>query len=445
MNTTTQFIKTLTTYQIVVLGLAWMTPMIFFTVYGVAFQATDGLLTSAYIIAFIAIFFTAYSYSQMVKAFPISGSAYTFTSKAINPHTGFLVGWAVLLDYLFSPVIACLTFGIFLNAEFPSIPIPVWIILLNVILAFVNIKGIKSAAKVSGYSVLIQILFIIFFCILVAKDILNGSGTTAFFSLQPFFSSSTSLPTVFAGAAIICFCFLGFDAVTTMAEETINPQKTIPKAIFIIISIAVILYITISYLTAIAYPSFTFLNPDTASYELIHLVGGNLLSALFIIILIIATFTQGLSSYTSISRFLFALGRESILPNKIFGSLHPKFNTPVNNILITAVFSCLALFISLDTAVTFVSFGALTAFTFVNISVISHYYIKEKRRSFADTFLYFIFPLIGTAFIGWLLTLLEKQTLIIGLVWVGIGILYYSSIRLFRKPFASELSDEKTF
>jgi putrescine importer len=96
----------------------------------------------------------------------------------------------------------------------------------------------------------------------------------------------------------------------------------------------------------------------------------------------------------------------------------------VANIVFIAIISLSALFINLNTAVLFVSFGALTAFTFVNLSVIAHYYIKLKRRSVKETFLYLIFPLIGASFIGWLLTLLNKNTLIIGLAWVSLGFVY---------------------
>ncbi|RBW67869.1 APC family permease [Bacillus taeanensis] len=435
MAQTTEFKKSLNVFGVVFLGLAWMTPMIFFTVYGVAFEAAGGMLSAAYVVAFLAIFFTAYSYSRMVKAYPISGSAYTYTKKALNPKMGFLVGWALLLDYIVSPIIACLTFGLFLNAQFPSIPVYVWIIVLNLVLAFVNIIGIKSAARVSGFSVIFQILFIILFCVFVAKDIIVGGDGMALFSMQPFFGNDFSVSTIFSGAALICFCFLGFDAVTTMAEETVNPRKTIPKAIFMIVSIAAVLYISISYLTQVAYPGFVFENSDTASFELVQMVGGNVLSALFTTVLIVAIFTQGVSSVTSVTRFLFALGRESILPNKVFGYLHPKFKTPVVNIVFVTIISFFSIAIDLDTAVTFVSFGALTAFTFVNVSVIFHYYVRNKKRSLKETFLYLVFPLIGACFIGWLLTLLEKQTLLIGVGWIVLGFVYIGiRTSLARKP-----------
>ncbi|WP_121613629.1 APC family permease [Mesobacillus foraminis] len=439
MNQTNGLQKTLKLHQVVFMGLAWMTPMIYFTVYGVAHEAAGGLMAAAYVTAFIAIFFTAYSYSRMVKAYPIAGSAYTYTKKAVHPLAGYLVGWALLMDYIFSPIIAILTFGIFMNTEFPAVPVFVWIIFMNIILAIVNIVGIKSAARVSGMSVLIQIAFILLFCILVAKDIIAGdTGAGSLFSLAPFFHENVTFSTVFSGAALICFCFLGFDAVTTMAEETIDAKKTIPKAIFLIVIIAAVMYVAISYLTQVAYPDFTFANHDNAAYSLVQLVGGNLLSTIFIIVLIVATFTQGVSSVTSVSRFLYALGRESVLPGKFFTSIHPKYKTPVSNILFVAVISLSAVFINLDTAVLFVSFGALTAFTFVNISVISHYYVKLKRRSVKETFLYLVFPLAGAGFIGWLLTLLDKKTLLIGCAWVAVGFVY-----LFLKSRWGEAKERK--
>lgn len=419
-----QFKKSLKTPQIVFMGLAWMTPMIYFTVYGVAFETANGLMTPAYIMAFLAIVFTAYSYSRMVKVYPNGGSAYTYTSKAIHPKAGFLVGWALLIDYLFSPIIAILTFGIFMHTEFPSVPIFVWVIIMNIVLAVVNIIGIRSAARISGLSVIVQISFIFIFCLLTAKDIYLNQGTSAFFTLEPLLVGDGSLGSIFSGAALICFCFLGFDAITTMAEETIDSEKTIPRAIFYIIFIAIILYTMISFLTAIAFPNFSFDNPDNAAYSLIQLVGGNLFSTFFIMVLVIATFTQGLSSMASVTRFLYALGEASILPKKLFTSLHPKLRTPILNILFVATISLSAIFINLDTAVLFVSFGALTGFIFVNLCVISHYYIKEKHRGVKETFFYLIFPSIGVLFIGWLLTLLDLHTLWIGSAWIVFGFVY---------------------
>ena len=298
-------------------------------------------------LAFIAIFFTAYSYGIMARKFPLfSGSAYTFTAKSISPYFGFLVGWALLLDYLFSPIIACLTFGIYLHAQFPAIPAFVWIVMLNVILAVVNIIGINFSATISKIFVWIQMVFILIFCVFLMKNLSGGLHP-----LQPFIQTDIPFTTLLAGASIICFSFLGFDSITTMSEETVNSEKTIPRAIIIIIVAASVLYVAPSYLTQLVYPHLTFHDMDSAGFEIVKMVGGAGLSALFITVLILAIFTQGLASVTSVTRLLFVMGRDSILPKRVFGYLHPKLNTPVLNILIVTFVSLLALTISLDTAV----------------------------------------------------------------------------------------------
>lgn len=394
--------------------------MIYFSIYGIAYENAHGMLTQAYLLAFIAIFFTAYSYGVMSKSFPTSGSAYTYTKKSIHPYLGFLVGWALLLDYFFSPIIACLTFGIYLHAQFPSIPAYVWIIGLNIVLGVVNIIGIKFSANISKLFVWIQILFIAVFCFFLFRNI-----TGDVHPLQPFLQTEVPFSTILAGASMICFSFLGFDTVTTMSEETKNSEKTIPRAIMIIIIAASILYLVPSFLTQLVYPHLTFVDIDSAGFEIVKLVGGAALSSVFITVLILAIFTQGLSSVTSVSRLLFVMGRDSILPKRVFGSLHPKFNTPVTNIVIVSVVSLLALVISLDNAVKFVNFGALTAFFFVNISVIAQKYIKDKQRSPKQTFFFLIMPLIGAGFIGYLLSLLDKDALWMGGVWLLAGIVYH--------------------
>ena len=411
--------KTLTLFQVVFLGLAWMTPMIYFSIYGIAYEASHGMLTQAYSLAFLAIVFTAYSYSIMARAYPASGSAYTYVKKAIHPYLGFLVGWAILLDYLFSPIIACLTFGIYMHAQFPSIPAPVWMILINVIITVVNLRGVNISANLSKIIVLLQIAFIALFCILLTKQL---SGVTE--PLHPFLQTEVPLPTVLAGASMICFSFLGFDSITNMSEETINSGKNIPRAIFIIILAASVLYITPSLLTQLVYPHIAFLDIDSAGLEIVKMVGGAGLSAIFIVVLMFAIFSQGLSSVTSVSRLMYVMGRESILPKRWFGMIHPTYKTPAFNILFTGIISLFSFVISLDIAVKFVNFGALTAFIFINLSVISKRYIKDKQRSPVQTILYLIFPAIGMCVIGWLLSLLDLTALLMGAGWLIFGILY---------------------
>ncbi|CAI6083214.1 APC family permease [Cohnella sp. JJ-181] len=412
--------QSLTLVQVVALGLAWMTPMIYFSVFGIAYDASKGMITEAYSLSVVAIFFTAYSYSIMAKIFPGSGSSYTYVKRSMHAIPGFTVGWAILLDYLFSPIIACLTFGIYLHAQFPAVPAYVWIILLNIVLAVVNIAGIKFSASLSKLFVLFQIIFIALFCTYLIRGFSGFEGIA-----QPFANLDVGLPTILAGASIICFSFLGFDTVSTLAEETIDAKKTIPRAIMLIILIASVLYVVTSYLIQITYPHLTFVDMDSAGFELMKMAGGATLGAIFTTVLIFAIFTQGLTSVTSVSRLLYVLGRDSILPRRFFGAIHPKFRTPVNNIVLVSIVSLLALVISLDMAVKFVSFGALTSFAFVNLSVVAECYIKRRQRSPKQTFQYLVFPLIGAAFIVWLITLLDANALTLGCIWLAAGLLYY--------------------
>lgn len=105
--------RTLTLSQVVFLGIAWNNPMVFFNTYGIATVTSQGVIMGAYIIAFLAILFTAFSYGKMAKAFPIAGSAYTFTQKSINPQLGFLIGWTIMLDYILTPMVTCLMSTVF--------------------------------------------------------------------------------------------------------------------------------------------------------------------------------------------------------------------------------------------------------------------------------------------------------------------------------------------
>ncbi|MGI8313800.1 APC family permease [Halobacillus mangrovi] len=444
MNNQPELKRTLTLWQVIFLGLAWNTPMIYFSVFGVAYEGSNGFLTAAYIMAVLAVLFTGASYAIMAKKIPISGSAYTFAKKAIHPNAGFLVGWVLLLNYLFAPIIACITFGIFLHAEVPSVPAYVWIIGLIVLLAAIAIRGVNSSANISRLFVILQIIFMIVFCCYLAYGLLSTGGASSLMSAEPFLNVDMSLPVVLAGASIVVFSFLGFDTMTTLSEETIQPKKTIPKAIFIMIGIVAFLHVGTSYFIQTALPNLSFVDPDSAALELVGIVGGSILRSIFITVLIAAIFTQGLASVTSVSRLLYVMGRDSILPKKWFGFVHPTFKTPVINIVIASIISLLAIFISIDDAIRFVNFGALSAFFFVNICVISLFFKNQKRLSVLGIVTNMIFPLIGAAFIAWLLALLDLPTIMGGLAWVAAGTVYLIYLtKFFTRPLPNAESIEQ--
>ncbi|RJS59361.1 APC family permease [Bacillus sp. PK3_68] len=428
--------RSLTLVHVVFFGLAFMAPKTFFATYGVAVHSTNGMMPTAYAIALVAMLFTAYSYVQLVKAFPTAGAAYTFTQKSISPHIGFIVGWTIIIDYMFSPMISALIVGISLKAYFPSIPIVVWIILFIAVITTVNILGIKLAAKLNIYMLLLQILLFVLFFILSIKGLLEGKGAGTLFSTVPFYDPGVSVPTLLSVVPILCFSFLGFDAVTTLSEETKNPKKTLPKAIYLVTLIGGFLFITGSYFAQLIFPEFqSFKDPESAYLEIAIYVGGSLFVSFFIAVGLTSTTASAVASGTSASRILYAMGRENVLPKKLFGYVSPKYHTPVLNILLIGAVALSALFINLTTAVSFVSFGALFAFFFVNLSVIAHYFFRERKRSFKGTVQYLIIPLIGAALIGLFFIKLDQHSLLLGGAWLFIGFIYLLNLtKMFRQP-----------
>lgn len=428
MNHSDEKLKPLMTlWPVVLFGCSFMALATVFSTYGVAAEMSHGLVTTSYLIALVVMLFTAYSYGQMAKAYPLSGSAYTYSQKELSPYVGFLVGWAILMDYLFIPMVNYLLFGIFFSAQFPQIPSYVWIIGLIVIVTLINIRGIRLATHVNIVLTAVTVLFIALFIIMSIKYLLNGGGTAAIFTPSTFLGSGGTVHFSYltAGAALLCFSFLGFDSATTFAEETRQPEKTIPKAVIIITLLGGAIFILCSYFMQNVWPDYhSFANPDSAAKEIIEKVGGSLLNAFFLAIYALGILGSAMASQASAARILFAMGRDGQLPKRFFGKLHYKYKTPYLNILFISVLSLSALFLSLSLVASFINFGAFIAFICVNLSVIAHYFFRLKKRSGKALIAYFLLPLIGALLDGWLLFNLDIHSKILGITWLIVGIIY---------------------
>lgn len=437
MNENIRLKKSLKLWQVVMIGLAYMAPMVVFDTFGIVSDVTGGHVPTAYLIALAGMLFTAASYGKLVKVFPSAGSAYTYTQKAISPHLGFLVGWSSLLDYLFLPMVNALLTKLYLAALFPSVPSWIWVAVFVTIIAFINLKGINLLANFNTLFVLVQLAIMIVFVFLVIKGLNSGEGTGELFTSQPLFSENMEIGALIAGATILCFSFLGFDAVTTLSEETPDAAKTIPKAIFYTALWGGIIFISTSYFIQTFFPDTSrFNDPEAALPEIALYVGGALFQSIFLCITFVNTLASGLASTASVSRLLYVMGRDNVFPKKWFGYLHPKWHTPMFNIIITAVVSLSAIFLDLVTATSLINFGALIAFTFVNLSVISHFVIREKKhKTFKGFISYLAMPFIGALIVGVLWVNLDIHSLTLGIVWALIGFAYLLYItKAFRQP-----------
>lgn len=415
--------RTLTLGPVVLLGLAYMTPIIVLGTFGIMADTTHGTTAGAYLLALVAMLLTARSYAVMAKEFPVAGSAYSYTRRAINAKTGFLVGWAVLLDYLFLPMVIWLFGAVYLNGAFPQVPMAAWILGFIVMTTGINIVGIRLATSVNFIMMLIQLSVLVAFVVLAVHYVL-GDASKPLFSLAPLYQSQVPHGLLLAGAAIACYSFLGFDAVTTMTEETINPKQVIPRAIMLVTLLGGGIFVLTAYVVQLAHPGYQFASTDAAASEIARNIGGDLFVIVFLIGLVIGQFASGLSAQASASRLLYAMGRDGVLPRQWFGQLHPRFRTPVPAILLCGVVALLALVMDVTTSVSFINFGAFLAFSCVNLAVVAQFYLRCRQPSLGDRLRYLLLPGVGMLADLWLLVSLDHKALTLGLVWLGIGMLY---------------------
>ncbi|MCK0745961.1 APC family permease [Chromohalobacter nigrandesensis] len=430
-----QMKKTLSLSQVVLFGLAYMTPIIVLGTFGVLAVTTQGAVSGAYLAALIAMLFTAHSYGRMASAYPVAGSAYAYVRHAIDDRLGFIAGWAILLDYLFLPMVIWLIGAAYLNSAFPAIPTPLWLLAFIAVTTTINILGLKLASAINSVMMLVQLLVLIAFVGLSMHYVL-GDPTQPFWSLTPFLGADSAaiLPVLMAGAAVACYSFLGFDAVTTLTEETKDPQRTLPRAILLITLIGGLIFVVVSYFVQLAAPGHDFANPDAAAYEIARNIGGDIFVSIFLIGLVVGQFASGIAAQASGARLLYAMGRDDVLPKRWLGKLS-RFGTPLGGLVFSGLVALLALTMDVLSAASFINFGAFLAFALVNLSVIFHYYLKERRRSGLDTLWFLICPLIGLGAILWLMMSLDHLAIMLGSAWLLCGLAWLTWLtRGFSRP-----------
>jgi putrescine importer len=419
---------------LVFFGLAYMVPLTVWTTYGIVTTSTEGHLPLAYVVTTVAMFFTAYSYGRMVLAHPVAGSAYTFASRSFGRGLGFMVGWALLLDYIFLPMINYLVIGLYMQDYFPDTPQAMWVVIAVALVTGLNILGVRLLAGMNLLFVAVQFVFIAVFAVMAVIHISSDVDVQSW--TAPFYDSNTDLSLVLAGAAILALSFLGFDAVSTLAEETEDPRRKIPLAIMLCALAGGAIYVFQSYLGHIAFPDFKSFadDQDVASSDVMTEIGKDFLNSFFTAAYVAGAFACAMASQASVSRILYAMGRDGTLPRPVFARLHPRYRSPVVANLIVGLFGLTALFISLATVSSMISFGALAAFSFVNLSVIKTYWFDRGLRGGAALAKYVVLPFLGFVFTIYLWTKLSGVAFEVGLAWLAAGFVYLLVLtRGFRK------------
>ena len=440
--------RTLSLPLLIGFGLAYLAPTVVFNYYGIwsADSGTGGHYPLALIITTILMTFTAYSYTRMVKEYPTAGSAYVYVNKSVQPHIGFMTGWVMLLDYLLLPMVCYLLIGIYVNEYFPALP--VWVIVIGcaALGAIFNIVGVKTASIVDSIIIAAQLIFTLVTIILCIMYVCGTDGLSLFSARAIVNPDTFNTTAVLNAAAILCVSFVGFDAVTTMAEETKNPEKVMTPAIMgVCIGAGVMFFIT-AYAMNVAWPDAhtAIQDPDVGIYEFYPAIGYGWAADVFFVVDEFASFVCAMAGMGAVSRILLGMGRDNILPKSFFGSVSKKWHTPVKNIILVSIIGCSGIFYAdnLLGAAELVSFGCILGFIMVNISVILHFYKhKGLREGAKNKIMYLIVPGIGAIVLIIAFIFVGTGAKILGCIWLLIGLVY---LAIKTKGF-KELPPEMTF
>lgn len=437
--------RSLGLWAIVGLGLGYMTPMTVFDTFGIVSGETNGVVPLAYLVALVAMLFTAVSYGRMTRVFPSAGSAYTYASEVIHPNVGFLVGWSSLLDYLLLPMVNAVIGRIYFESFFPEAPSWVFVVVYVAAVTAVNCWSIKGTSSINGVLVVFQIVLIGVFVVLAYLEIRNGLGTGTVFALQPLYHSGVEIGAVIAGATVVCFSFIGFDAITMYSEEAKSPN-TVPKAIVLALLIGGLVFLIGAWFSQAAFPTLDgFEVTDDTLPELALKVGGEFFKILFVSAALAAMVASSLSSHASVSRMIYVMARNGTgrIP-RFLSYIHPRFLTPTHAVLIVGVVSLLAVNFTLEFVSAMINFGALIAFTVVNLTVLVYFAGRLKRRHTPMEILTnVVLPIIGMSLTAVLWLNLHVDALLYGAIWFAIGatLLVYVTKGL-RQPMTMRIEEE---
>ena len=445
--------RTLTLWDLIFYGIVLIQPIAPVPLYGVAQKLSDGHFVTIILIALFAMLITAVSYGRMGALYPTAGSAYTYVGKGLNPHLGFLAGWAMILDYLLQPLINTVWISTALHARYvPQVPFVVWALLIAGIMTMLNLIGVKASATANKVLLGIMSVVVVAFIVLALKFLYGGQGWAGLFSLQPIYDPKTfDSHKILTANSFAALTYIGFDGVTTLAEDVENPKRNVLLAVVLTCIFAGVCSGVEAYLGARVWPDWrSFPNLETAFMDICSRVGGKLLFNSMGFILIVAAFGSGLTGTLGAARLLFGMGRDNVLPKKFFGKLKPGTSTPTNNILLIGGLAFLGAVLlnyigsAYEHAGELLNFGAFLAFMGVNFACFWQFSViskktGEKRKLLRDA----ILPLLGFAFCALIWFNLNVIAKTVGGIWFAIGILYvgYKTSWFRSKPVMIDFSD----
>lgn len=417
--------RSLSLTDLVIYGMIFMIPIAPFGVYGYVNSEAPGMVPLAYIIGMVAMLFTALSYGSMARAFPIAGSVYSYAQRGLNPGVGFIAGWLLLLDYLLIPPLLYIYAAIALNHLYPEIPKTVFILAFLISATLVNLRGMTFTARMNIVFLLAQLVVLGIFLVCAWKALHGGAGN-GHLTLAPLYNpGGFNLGLLMQGVSIAVLSFLGFDAISTLAEETKGDAgRSVGRAALISLLVMGAIFVAQTWLATDLAAGMGFTSADSAFYEIAAIAGGNWLASLTAIATALAWgVAVSITSQAAVSRLLFGMARDGKLPG-ILAKVHPKYSTPYLSIYLVGVLSliiCYFFIDTVDTLTSLVNFGALSGFMILHITVINYFWRRMKSR---NVWRHLIAPVLGFVITFAIMFNMGLQAQKLGIAWVVIGLVY---------------------
>jgi len=402
--------------------------------------AGPSIAISFFLVA-IACSFAGLCYAELASMIPIAGSAYTYSYATLGEIFAWIIGWDLILEYVVSNVVVAIGFGAYIKAQLASFGLdlpdrwstPVWesghwtgsyfnfpAFLIVFILTVLLVRGVKESAEANNVMVAIKIGAILIFLI-VGGMLVNPTNW------KPFAPSGFS--GIVTGGAIVFFTYIGFDSVSTAAEEARNPQRDLPIGIIGSLIICTLLYVGVSIVLLGMMKYTTFVSGDAAqapvAYALEHLGANRFARSVIVIGALMGMISSLLVFQYGQARIWYAMSRDCLFP-RLFSAVHKKFKTPhISTWIAGFAVGIPAGIFAISDAADLSNIGTLFAFVLVSLGVIL---LRRKQPDRTRAFrvpLVPWFPLVSIVLCGGLMTGLTVITWIRFVVWLVLGLLIY--------------------
>ncbi len=438
MSSAPRLRRVLGLWDLIFYGIVLIQPIAPVPLFGIAQKLSNGYFVTTILIAMLAMMITAFSYGRMATLYPSAGSAYTYVGRGLNPYLGFLAGWAMFLDYLLLPLINIVWIATVLHARYlPPVPYALTAALVAGAMTGMNLRGIKTSARANKVMLAIMFAVIGAFIVLALRYLVHSQGWHGIFSIEPFYDPKTfDFATIRRATSFAALTYIGFDGVTTLAEDVENPKRNVLLA-----TVAVCLFTGVFgglevYLGQRVWPDWhTFPNLESAFMDVCRRVGGAALFQGMGLILLVAALGSGLNGHLGAARLLFGMGRDNVLPKKIFARLDQRQTPALNIILIGAAAFGGALVLDYEKSAELINFGAFLSFMGVNFATFWQFMVMGKgghrRNLLGDA----VIPITGFLFCLWIWWGLGTPAKVVGGIWFAAGLGYLAiSTRGFRTP-----------